>query len=289
VTGKKRVGIVFRSAADKGQFVLRELVDLLFAERERVALTVFKPVDYPFESPWIEQSDTKIVTIPVGRDKLATCLREVDIFVDASLHEGFGLLPLEALACGAAVVASNSGGVSSYLRDGYNGLIEPFVNQPDAYLSKVKMLLEIDSPLKTMRENATTSTESFSEFDCFDRYVDLFARLIRGGHVLDLDGANQKDRSNDVFREEHNSDLADCRANQSRNAEVSAGSEDLTALVTKRMSEINELRLTNLSLTHQYQMSAQKEHEYKRELDKIKKRPVYRLLATINKRFKTSL
>jgi len=286
---RKRVGVVFRSAADKGQFVLRELVDLLFADRERVALTVFKPADYPFESPWIEQSDTKIVTIPVGRDKLATYLRDVDIFVDASLHEGFGLLPLEALACGAAVVASNSGGVNSYLRDGYNGLIEPLVNQPESYLAKVRMMLEADGPLASMRENAAASTESFSEFACFERYAHLFARLIRGESVAALCVSNLKDRGNDVSLEGRDAGAESGRTKLAHDAKVSIDSDELAALVTKRMSEINELRLTNLSLTHQYQMSAEKEHEYKRELDKIKKQPLYRLLARLKKRRETSL
>jgi glycosyltransferase involved in cell wall biosynthesis len=48
-----------------------------------------------------------IVCAPVAEEDLATLYSAADCFVFTSLYEGFGLTPLEALACGAPVVCSN--------------------------------------------------------------------------------------------------------------------------------------------------------------------------------------
>jgi glycosyltransferase involved in cell wall biosynthesis len=48
-----------------------------------------------------------------------------DLFILTSLHEGFGLVYLEAMHCGLPVVASTSGGQEDFLRDGETGVLVP--------------------------------------------------------------------------------------------------------------------------------------------------------------------
>ncbi len=53
--------------------------------------------------------------------------------------EPFGLVPLEAMACGRPVVATATGGAAEYLRDGENCLIVP-VDDPQSLAAAVQRL-----------------------------------------------------------------------------------------------------------------------------------------------------
>ena len=60
---------------------------------------------------------------PSGDQDLVDLYRWGDIFIHSSWFEGFGIPPLEAQACGLAVVATDSGGIREFLRDSENAVI----------------------------------------------------------------------------------------------------------------------------------------------------------------------
>lgn len=59
----------------------------------------------------------------VGRAALPALLRSADVVVCSPWYEPFGLVPLEAMACGVPVVASAVGGMLDTVRDGETGLL----------------------------------------------------------------------------------------------------------------------------------------------------------------------
>ncbi|MBI3538615.1 MAG: glycosyltransferase [Chloroflexi bacterium] len=63
-----------------------------------------------------------------------------DAVVMPSLYESFGMVALEAMACGAPVVASDVGGLSFIVRDGETGYLVP-ENDPHALAACLKPLL----------------------------------------------------------------------------------------------------------------------------------------------------
>jgi D-inositol-3-phosphate glycosyltransferase len=60
---------------------------------------------------------------PLGGDDLPALYRAADLVAVPSYNESFGLVALEAQACGTPVVAAAVGGLASAVRDGYSGLL----------------------------------------------------------------------------------------------------------------------------------------------------------------------
>jgi D-inositol-3-phosphate glycosyltransferase len=69
-----------------------------------------------------------------------------DVVVMPSLYESFGMVALEAMACGTPVVASNVGGLSSVVRHGKTGFLVP-AREPQALAARLGQLLA-DPPLR---------------------------------------------------------------------------------------------------------------------------------------------
>ncbi|WP_041836929.1 glycosyltransferase [Actinosynnema mirum] len=77
---------------------------------------------------------------PVGRDAMPALLKSADAVVCAPWHEPFGLVPLEAMACGVPVVATSVGGLADSVVDGVTGRLVP-PHDPRALAVALRALL----------------------------------------------------------------------------------------------------------------------------------------------------
>lgn len=84
---------------------------------------------------------------PTSDHQIANIYRNSDIFISTSWWEGFGLPPLEAMACGCSVITSDSGGINEYAVNHLNCLIYP---PKDIEQLKQKLILLIEK--KELRE-----------------------------------------------------------------------------------------------------------------------------------------
>jgi D-inositol-3-phosphate glycosyltransferase len=76
----------------------------------------------------------------IGRDQVPALLRSADVVVCPPWYEPFGMVPLEAMACGVPVVATAVGGLVDTVVDGVTGLHVP-PRQPRAIAGALASLL----------------------------------------------------------------------------------------------------------------------------------------------------
>jgi glycosyltransferase involved in cell wall biosynthesis len=89
-------------------------------------------------------------------DEVPTVLRSLDVLVNASTSEPFGLSVLEAQACGVPVIGTASGGIPEFVTDGETGLlVKP--GRPEDLASELNRLLATSDLRDGLRERARRS------------------------------------------------------------------------------------------------------------------------------------
>jgi glycosyltransferase involved in cell wall biosynthesis len=106
--------------------------------------------------------------------------RSHDIFVFPSLYEGFGIVFLEAMASGLAVVATRVGGAEDIVEDGVNGRVVP-PGDPEA-LAGVLMELWRNPDMRSRLGVAARQTAASNTWeDAAVRTLDVYKNLVAAG------------------------------------------------------------------------------------------------------------
>ncbi|WP_308209938.1 glycosyltransferase [Actinomadura madurae] len=77
----------------------------------------------------------------LGRDAVPPLLRSASLVVTLPWYEPFGMVPLEAMACGVPVVASAVGGHLDTVADGVTGALVP-PRDPEGAAAAIRALLD---------------------------------------------------------------------------------------------------------------------------------------------------
>lgn len=95
------------------------------------ALALAWSAGYRFHVQWVCQtrSDLPDLPFPISvavkptQQALVQYYQRADLHLFTSWYEGFGMPPLEAMACGTAVACTGCGGIDAFVRHGYNALV----------------------------------------------------------------------------------------------------------------------------------------------------------------------
>jgi glycosyltransferase involved in cell wall biosynthesis len=101
-----------------------------------------------------------------------------DLFVSSSWYEGFGLPPLEAMACGTPVVLTDSGGVRDFARDGENCLVVP-PQHPDLLADAIVKVLDDPVLAARLRQAGPPTAAEFTWEKAVDRLEEALQGFLR--------------------------------------------------------------------------------------------------------------
>jgi glycosyltransferase involved in cell wall biosynthesis len=88
----------------------------------------------------------------ISHEELRALYNRASVFFLASQYEGWGLPAAEAMACGAAVVSTRSGGVEDFLEDGRNCLLVPVGDARALANAALRLLRDEDTRVRLATE-----------------------------------------------------------------------------------------------------------------------------------------
>jgi N-acetyl-alpha-D-glucosaminyl L-malate synthase BshA len=111
-------------------------------------------------------------------DNLENVLPVADLLLLPSLHESFGLVALEAMACGVIPLVTNRGGAGEFIQDGLNGILRDPEDIEGMAQAAVKILQDDRLQLEMAEEARRDAAGDFGVSCVVKNYLDLYDRLL---------------------------------------------------------------------------------------------------------------
>jgi D-inositol-3-phosphate glycosyltransferase len=123
-----------------------------------------------------------------AQDTLPYYYSAADVLVMPSHYESFGMVALEAMACGTPVIASQVGGLAFLVQDGETGYHVPD-QDPEALCDKLLLLLRDSHQRRTMGLRAAEYAKNYAWANIAAQIMDVYKELVEGkeGVVVELE------------------------------------------------------------------------------------------------------
>lgn len=191
----KTITISLRNNVLKGDFILLDLVKMITEKYSNLQINIL----YSNNKIVFPLNNNKTVSInkflgPFSRKEIAEIFQKSDIFIDASLTEGFGLMALEAMTAGNIPIVSNSGGVNEYIQNGKNGFLIDNVNNIYAFIEALDKIIGDENLFKKMKKNCENTVLNYDYDGLIDKYISFFKEKI------EIKKYNLNDEENSLYK-----------------------------------------------------------------------------------------
>lgn len=116
---------------------------------------------------------------PQGRDALAALLRDAFAVLVPSHSETFGLIALEAQACGVPVLAADAGGLREAIVDGETGLLMRD-RDPQHWAAELDALLRNPRRARELGDAGRRRAQRFTWQRTAEQTLEIYSRLLSG-------------------------------------------------------------------------------------------------------------
>jgi glycosyltransferase involved in cell wall biosynthesis len=158
-----RVMGIFRGVRSKGEEQLLNSLNLLSKKLPIKLVAIggrrIRGVPFPVENHGLASSA-----------RLAEIYSSADVFVFPSEYEGFGLPPLEAMACGTPVVVSHCRGIDEYAVNEYNALVA----SKEELTSSIERICKDNELVSRLRQGGFATVKQYD----FERVVDRVEKAL---------------------------------------------------------------------------------------------------------------
>lgn len=118
------------------------------------------------------------VTAPGTVEDLSGLLPLADMLLLPSRHESFGLIALEAMACGVPVIATSQGGTTEFIADGCNGYLRDPDDIDGMAAVALKLLAEPDLKDRVAAAARRDVVAGFGTNSVLRQYMDLYDQVL---------------------------------------------------------------------------------------------------------------
>ncbi len=112
-----------------------------------------------------------------GQDSLPYYYSAAEVLVMPSHYESFGMVALEAMACGTPVVASQVGGLAFLVQDGQTGYVVPD-NDPQALADRLAQLICQPELRQKLGQQAATYARGYSWEAIAGRILEVYRQVL---------------------------------------------------------------------------------------------------------------
>lgn len=138
------------------------------SRRKRELLRLARELGVADRITWIEAA---------AHDDLPYYYNAADVCAVPSYYESFGLVALEAMACGVPVVASRVGGLKETVQDGRTGYLVPW-RCPEPFAERLDLLLTNEPLRRSLGREARLVAENYRWSEVAERVEGVYHELV---------------------------------------------------------------------------------------------------------------